>query len=95
MLSWETFVVVVESDDDLQGEFNKPPDKKYTWAMLIIKIEINGLTSNIDKSTLLAWRHNYIDKSPTEQPFVPLEHEAEIDLFDFVDENEFAFLKFK
>ncbi|KAK9177644.1 hypothetical protein WN943_026832 [Citrus x changshan-huyou] len=51
----ETSTATMKSDCDLQDAFNKLWEKKYTWAMFIIKTELDDLFRDINNLTF-AWR---------------------------------------
>ena len=55
MLPQETSTATMKSDCDLQDAFNKLWEKKYTWAMFIIKTELDDLFRDINNLTF-AWR---------------------------------------
>ncbi|KAL9414382.1 hypothetical protein AB3S75_042786 [Citrus x aurantiifolia] len=43
MLPWETSYATLKTETDLQDAFNKLREKKYSWAIFIIKTELDEL----------------------------------------------------
>lgn len=54
----------MKSDCRLQDEFNKLRDKKYTWAMFIIKTELDDLIKDKDNSSLPRDRNDIGESLP-------------------------------
>lgn len=88
MLPQETLTATVKSKYNLQDAFNKLRDKMYTWAMFIIKIELDDLSRD---TNYLAFHGDTFDinESPVKKFAVLVEPATEMDWVDLVDENEF------
>ncbi|KAK9200378.1 hypothetical protein WN944_015575 [Citrus x changshan-huyou] len=89
MLPWETSYATLKTETDLQDAFNKLREKKYSWAIFIIKTELDELEKDKGDSSLPKDR-NEEDESPDAQFKVLLPPEPDVEWVDFDKDKEFA-----
>ncbi|KAH9673220.1 SWIM-type domain-containing protein [Citrus sinensis] len=80
MLPWETSNMHVKTDFDLQDALKKLKQKSYSWALFIIRTELDVTPISLDQ--------NENEETPPGQ--FPVPQVSELDWFDFVEVNEFA-----
>lgn len=78
-----------KTKSDLQDVFNKLRNKKYSWAMFIVKTELDELTKDKGISTLLREKNDE-DESLDAQFKVPLAPKPEVEWFNLAKKNEFT-----
>lgn len=89
MLPWETSYATLKTETDLQNAFNKLREKKYSWAIFIIKTELDELEKDRGDSSLPKDRNDE-DESPDAQFKVLLPPEPDVEWVDFDEDKEFA-----
>ncbi|KAH9649506.1 SWIM-type domain-containing protein [Citrus sinensis] len=82
LLPWEILNMSLKTDLDLQDAFKKLRNKHYSWAMFVIKTELDS------KSVLSV--QNQKKKTPFDKFSVTQYAEPEVDWSDFAAENEFT-----
>ena len=80
MLPWETSNMHVKTDSNLQDALKKLKQKSYSWALFIIRMELDV--------TLVSLDQNENEKTPPGQ--FPVPQVSKLDWFDFAEVNEFA-----
>lgn len=80
MLPWETSNMHVKTDFDLQDALKKLKQKSYSWALFIIRTELDVTPVSLDQ--------NENEETPPGQ--FPVPQVSELDWFDFAEVNEFA-----
>ncbi|KAK9209113.1 hypothetical protein WN944_001477 [Citrus x changshan-huyou] len=81
LLPWEILNMSLKTDSNLQDAFKKLRNKHYSWAMFVIKTELDS------KSVLRV--QNQKKKTPFDKFSVTQYAEPEVDWYDFAAENEF------
>ena len=82
LLPWEILNMSLKTDSDLQDAFKKLRNKHYSWAMFVIKTELDN------KSVLRV--QNQKKKTPSDKFSVTQYADSELDWSDFTAENEFT-----